>query len=98
MSKNDTTKLAAFIIFASAFPAFAQDIFAPPTTILTQIQTFVTGASGVLLGGAVIAAAAIAAAAPRVPFSAGGFFIVLVVLGLFFGAFNIAAVIQGVAA
>lgn len=82
---------------ATAYPALAQDIFAAPANFLTQMKNFVTGPNGVLLGGAAIALAAISAAAPRIPVSWGNFFVILVVLCIFFGAFNIAASIQGVA-
>ena len=82
----------------AAQPALAQDLFAAPTNFLTQIQTFVLGPGGILLGGAAIAAAGISAAAPRVPVSWGQFFTVLVVLAIFFGAFGIAGTIQGLSA
>lgn len=89
---------AALALAVVAQPAFAQDLFAAPTSILGDIQAFVLGAPGVLLGGAAIAAAGISAAAPRIPVTWGQFFVLLVVLGIFYGAFGLAATIQGLAA
>lgn len=74
--------------------AFAQDIFKAPTSMLQQIKDFVLGAGGAILGGVVIAASALAAASPRTNFNWGGFFMVLLVVAVFFGAFGIAEVIQ----
>lgn len=88
--------LLAFVAFGS--PAFAQSLFDAPVSILTQIRTFVTGANGILLGGAAVALAGISAASPRVPVTWGQFFVILVVLGIFYGAFGIAEAIQGAAA
>jgi len=82
----------------AAQPAFAQDLFAAPTSFLTQVQTFVLGPNGILLGGAAIAAAGISAAAPRIPVTWGTFFVLLVVLGIFYGAFGIAGTIQSISA
>lgn len=90
--------MAAVAISVAAQPALAQDLFAAPTSFLTQVQTFVTGPSGILLGGAAIAAAGISAAAPRIPVSWGQFFILLVVLCIFYGAFGIAGTVQGLSA
>ncbi len=75
-------------------PAHAQ-IFEAPVSILEEIQAFITGPNGILLGGAAIALAAISAASPRVPVTWGHFFVIIVVLGIFFAAFNIAGSIQG---
>ncbi|MEP3332243.1 TrbC/VirB2 family protein [Sedimentitalea sp.] len=88
--------MLALLAFSS--PALAQELFAAPISILTQIRTFVTGANGILLGGAAIALAGISAASPRVPVTWGHFFVILVVLGIFYGAFGIAEAIQGFAA
>lgn len=88
--------LCAMLAFTS--PAMAQELFAAPVSILTQIRSFVTGANGILLGGAAIALAGISAASPRVPVTWGHFFVILVVLGIFYGAFGIAEAIQGFAA
>ena len=87
--------LLAFMALSS--PAMAQSLFDAPASILTQIRTFVTGANGILLGGAAIALAGISAASPRVPVTWGHFFVILVVLGIFYGAFGIAEAIQGFA-
>ena len=89
---------AAVAMAVVAQPALAQDLFAAPESILGDIQAFVLGAPGILLGGAAIAAVAISAAAPRIPVTWGQFFVLLVVLGIFYGAFGIAATIQGLAA
>ena len=88
--------MLALLAFSS--PALAQELFAAPISILTQIRTFVTGANGILLGGAAIALAGISAASPRVPVTWGHFFVILVVLGIFYGACGIAEAIQGFAA
>lgn len=97
-TKNPLKRIstAAVGLAVVAQPAFAQDLFAAPTNFLTQIQTFVLGPSGILLGGAAIAAAGISAAAPRIPVTWGQFFVLLVVLGIFYGAFGIAGTIQGI--
>lgn len=87
-----------FAVLALSSPALAQDLFAAPVSLLTQIRTFVTGANGILLGGAAVALAGISAASPRVPVTWGQFFVILVVLGIFYGAFGIAEAIQGAAA
>ena len=87
--------LLAFMALSS--PAMAQSLFDAPVSILTQIRTIVTGANGILLGGAAIALAGISAASPRVPVTWGHFFVILVVLGIFYGAFGIAEAIQGFA-
>jgi len=88
---------AATAMAVSSQPALAQatDLFAAPTSFLTQVQAFVTGPSGILLGGAAIAVAGISAAAPRIPVTWGSFFVLLVVLTIFYGAFGIAEVVQG---
>lgn len=90
--------MTTFALLALSGPAMAQDLFAAPVSILTQIRSFVTGANGVLMGGAAIALAGISAASPRVPVTWGHFFVILVVLGIFFGAFNIAEAIQSFSA
>ncbi|WP_282610802.1 TrbC/VirB2 family protein [Pelagibius sp. Alg239-R121] len=98
MNKNATNLiLFAVILVSIASPALAQEIFEPVSSFLEQIKTFVTGTNGILLGGAAIAVAGISAAAPRIPVSWGHFFVVLVVLTIFFGAFKIAEVIQNFA-
>lgn len=81
---------------AALFPelAWAQDVFKAPTSFLTDIRTFITGPGGVLLAGVVIAASALIAASPRTNFNWGQFFIVLIVIAIFFGAFKIAEVLQ----
>ena len=101
MQKKNSLKrvsTAAVAMAVVAQPAFAQDLFAAPTSFLTQVQTFVLGPSGILLGGAAIAAAGISAAAPRIPVTWGTFFVLLVVLGIFYGAFGIATTIQSISA
>jgi type IV secretory pathway VirB2 component (pilin) len=90
--------LTLLALVALSSPAMAQSLFDAPVSILTQIRTFVTGANGILLGGAAIALAGISAASPRVPVTWGHFFVILVVLGIFYGAFGIAEAIQGFAA
>jgi len=85
-------------LMALGSPAMAQDLFAAPVSLLTQIRAFVTGANGILLGGAAVALAGISAASPRVPVTWGQFFVILVVLGIFYGAFGIAEAIQSAAA
>ncbi|WP_162946884.1 TrbC/VirB2 family protein [Ruegeria sp. EL01] len=99
MKRNpqNTALLAMFAVLAFSGPALAQDLFAAPVSILTQIRAFITGANGVLLGGAAVALAGISAASPRVPVTWGHFFVIIVVLGIFFGAFGIAEAIQGFA-
>ncbi|MCX8953533.1 TrbC/VirB2 family protein [Ruegeria sp. NA] len=89
--------LTVMALVALTGPAMAQDLFAAPVSILTQIRAFITGANGILLGGAAIALAGISAASPRVPVTWGHFFVIIVVLGIFFGAFGIAEAIQGFA-
>ncbi len=87
----------SLVAVAVAEPALAQDLFKAPTSFLEQVKSFVTGTSGVLLAGAAIAVLGISAASPRIPVSWGAFFIGLVVISIFFGAFNIAETIQGFA-
>ncbi len=89
--------LAILALVAFANPALAQDLFAAPATVLQQIKTFVTGPNGILLGGAAIALAAISAASPRVPVTWGHFFVIMIVLVIFFGAFKFAEFLQGLA-
>ena len=100
MKRNPQTVALAtlLVLVALSSPAMAQELFAAHVSILTQIRTFVTGANGILLGGAAIALAGISAASPRVPVTWGHFFVILVVLGIFYGAFGIAEAIQGFAA
>ena len=87
--------LALLVFLAGTGAVHAQDgVFDAPEGFLEEIRDFITGTGGVLLGGLVIAGAAIAAAAPRTTFNWGQFFIVLVVVAIFFGAFQIAEVLQ----
>lgn len=99
MTRNpqNTALLTVIALAVLSGPAMAQDLFAAPVSILTQIRAFITGANGILLGGAAIALAGISAASPRVPVTWGHFFVIIVVLGIFFGAFGIAEAIQGFA-
>lgn len=90
--------VAIVLVAITPDAAFAQDIFKAPQTFLGQVKTFVTGAGGILLGGAAIAVMGISAASPRVPVSWGQFFVGLVVLAIFYGAFGIAEVIQAFSA
>ncbi|WP_170419551.1 TrbC/VirB2 family protein [Ruegeria atlantica] len=89
--------LTVLALVSFSGPALAQDLFAAPVSILTQIRAFITGANGILLGGAAVALAGISAASPRVPVTWGHFFVIIVVLGIFYGAFGIAEAIQGFA-
>jgi len=100
MKRNlqNVTLLTLLAVVALSSPVMAQELFAAPVSALTQIRTFVTGANGILLGGAAIALAGISAASPRVPVTWGQFFVILVVLGIFYGAFGIAEAIQGFSA
>lgn len=100
MKRNPQTLALATLlaVLALSSPALAQDLFAAPVSLLTQIRTFVTGANGILLGGAAVALAGISAASPRVPVTWGQFFVILVILGIFYGAFGIAEAIQSAAA
>lgn len=97
MRQYNALFLTAFAVVAVAIadPAFAQELFKAPASFLQQVKDFVTGANGVLLGGAAVAVLGISAASPRIPVSWGGFFVGVVVLAIFYGAFNIAEVIQG---
>ncbi len=93
---SQTSLMLVALVAASLVPegAMAQAVFDAPTSFLTQIRTFITGAGGILLAGVVIAFSAIAAASPRSNFNWGQFFIVLIVVSIFFGAFKIAEVLQ----
>ena len=95
-SYETTLFLLLALAIAAVLPqvAWAQDVFKAPTSFLTDIRTFITGPGGVLLAGVVIAASAIVAASPRTNFNWGQFFIVLIVVAIFFGAFKIAEVLQ----
>lgn len=97
LNPHSVALMALLALLAFSSPALAQNLFDAPVSILTQIRTFVTGANGILLGGAAIALAGISAASPRVPVTWGHFFVILVVLGIFYGAFGIAEAIQGFA-
>lgn len=100
LHKNSLKRVSAATVAMAvvAQPALAQDLFSAPTSFLEQVQTFVLGTSGVLLGGAAIAAAGISAAAPRIPVTWGQFFVLLIVLAIFYGAFGIAETVQGLSA